>query len=160
KSAHNGAMNARGTTSATRPFDAQQAAETLWSAWTDGVELDALDPAPEDLVHAYAVQHAIEDLAGAPAGYKIACTSVAGQQNVGVDEPFVGRLYANDLRESGCEIAIEALHLRIVEPEIAFEIGVNLSPEEATAPRALAAVKRAYLGIEVPDSRLVDHVSL
>jgi 2-keto-4-pentenoate hydratase len=140
-------------------FDAVAAAAVLASSW-NGDQLDALDPAPRTTADAYAVQHALEDRFGAPAGYKIACTSVEGQEAVGVDEPFVGRLYADVIRDSGCEIPIDSLHLRIIEPELAFEIGEDLPAEAATAPRALAAVKGTYVGIEVPDSRFVDHVAL
>lgn len=141
-------------------FNPANAAETIWAAWTGGGSLAALDPAPADLDQAYAAQHELERFAGRAVGYKIAATSPEGQRNVGVDEPFVGRLYADSLRESGCSVAVDSLHLKIIEPEIAFEIGEDLPPDRASAPRALAAVKKAYVGIEIPDSRFADHVAL
>lgn len=140
-------------------FDADATAAQIWAAYTAGAALDALDPRPRTNEHGYAVQHAIEPLAGEAIGWKIAATSLEGQANIGVGEPFAGRLYRDRMRESGCEIPIDSVRLKVIEPEIAFVVGEDLPPGRATAPNALAAVVRAHAGIEVPDTRLVDHVS-
>lgn len=140
-------------------LDADATAAQIWAAYTEGAALDALDPRPRTNEEGYDVQHAIERLAGEAVGYKIAATSLEGQANIGVDQPFAGRLYADRLRESGCEIPIDSVRLKIIEPELAFVVGEDLPPERATAPNALAAVARAHVGIEVPDTRLVNHVS-
>src|SRR5689334_6933501 len=72
----------------TQQLDADATAAQIWAAYTEGAALDALDPRPRTNEEGYAVQHAIERLAGEAAGYKIAATSLEGQANIGVDQPF------------------------------------------------------------------------
>ena len=87
----------------------REAATTLWRAWSSGVAVGALPPdlRPENLDEGYAVQRALDDLAGPAVGWKIAATSKAGQEHLGASGPMVGRLYEAQRREPGSAPSVE-----------------------------------------------------
>jgi 2-keto-4-pentenoate hydratase len=132
----------------------QEAAATLWQAWSSGRALDALPPdlRPADLDEGYAVQRALDDLAGPAAGWKIAATSKAGQDHLGASGPMVGRLYELGRRETGSSLSVSGMQMRSAEPEFAFV----LAEDVASADDVLDAVDSLVLAIEVPDSRFSD----
>jgi len=146
-------VNMIGRVNATAP-KIQEAAGELWQAWSSGSALDALPPdlRPADLDEGYAVQRALDDLAGPAAGWKIAATSKAGQDHLGATGPMVGRLYEVERRESGCTLSVNGMQMRSAEPEFAFV----LAEDVASADDVLAAVGSLVLAIEVPDSRFSD----
>jgi 2-keto-4-pentenoate hydratase len=132
----------------------QEAAATLWRAWSSGSALDALPPdlRPADLDKGYAVQRALDDLAGPAAGWKIAATSKAGQDHLGASGPMVGRLYELERRETGCTLSVSGMQMRSAEPEFAFVLAEDVEAVDDV----LAAVGSLVLAIEVPDSRFSD----
>jgi 2-keto-4-pentenoate hydratase len=137
-----------------------RAAETLWQAWTSGQPLDAL-PAelrPSTTAEGYAVQRAIDELAGPATGWKIAATSKAGQDHLGASGPLVGRLYENEHRPSGSALSVRSMRMRSAEPEFAFVLAGDLNGGrgELAVEDVLAAVGSMVLAVEVPDSRFVD----
>jgi 2-keto-4-pentenoate hydratase len=142
----------------------QRAAQTLWEAWTSGRPLAALpdDLRPHDLDEGYAIQRALDDLAGPPAGWKIAATSAAGQRHLGVDGPMVGRLYQRQSRPSGSSLSVSGMQMRAAEPEFAFVLAKDLAHNAGGVglDDVLAAVGSLVLAIEVPDSRYADFTAV
>ncbi len=136
------------------------AAETLWQAWSSGQPLASLpeELRPADLAEGYAVQRALDDLAGPPTGWKIAATSRAGQQHLGARGPMVGRLYRSQARPSSTSLSVRNMRMRSAEPEFAFVLSGDLKARPGGLERddVLAAVGSLVLAIEVPDSRFVD----
>jgi 2-keto-4-pentenoate hydratase len=138
----------------------RRAAETLWEAWTSAeplVELGA-EVSPRDLDDGYAIQRALDELAGPPVGWKIAATSQAGQEHLGADGPMVGRLYEMQVREPGSALSVRGMQMRAAEPEFAFVLAEDLHPKPngVSTAEVLSAVASLVLAIEVPDSRFVD----
>lgn len=137
-----------------------RAAAELWQAWSSGRPLDALAPdlRPGDLDEGYAIQRALDELAGPAAGWKIAATSKAGQDHLGATGPMVGRLYERQRREPGSALSVSAMRMRSAEPEFAFVLASDLAPgiELPGLEDVLAAIGSLVLAIEVPDSRFSD----
>ena len=137
-----------------------RAAEQLWQAWSAGLLLDGIDAdvRPHDLDEGYEVQRALDALAGPSVGWKIAATSAAGQQHLGVSGPMVGRLYRSQARIDGARLSVGAMRMRSAEPEFAFRFGRDLVPgaEAPDREQVLDAVQSLVLAIEVPDSRFAD----
>jgi 2-keto-4-pentenoate hydratase len=150
----------RSTSDTTRGSKPGDAAQILWQAWSSGHALESLprELRPEDLAEGYAVQRALDDLAGPPTGWKIAATSQAGQQHLGASGPMVGRLYRSQARSSGASLSVRNMRMRSAEPEFAFVLAQDLKARDGELERAdvLAAVGSLVLAIEVPDSRFVD----
>ena len=146
---------ARASEAAGRLVAARRTRRPVDSALADG--------APADLDEAYAIQAAsleaiLADAGGARIGYKIGCSSEAAQKLLGLDAPFHGALLSTYAHASPARLAADALHIRVLEPEIAFRLGADLpaggAPYDAVSVRpAIAAVMGA---IEVVDSRFVD----
>jgi 2-keto-4-pentenoate hydratase len=145
--------------------NAQRAAEVLWEAWSSGQPLPSLpeELRPRDLAEGYVIQRALDDLAGRPAGWKIAATSPAGQRHLGADGPMVGRLYEMQRRPSGSVLSVGAMQMRSAEPEFAFRFGAEVSAGDRGAlgvDDVLEAVDSLVLAIEVPDSRFADFTAV
>jgi 2-keto-4-pentenoate hydratase len=140
------------------------AARSIWEAWTSEHPLAAIagDARPADIDEGYAIQRELDELAGAPAGWKIAATSKAGQDHIGATGPVVGRLYEFQRRRSGATLPAHAMRMRSVEPEFAFIFAEKLQGRSGplTADDVLGAVASLVLAVEVPDSRFVDFRSV
>ncbi len=115
---------------------------------------------PGSLDAAYAVQDGVvagwlAHYGGGVAGYKVACTNVIAQQQLGVDGPFYGRLLAPFLWESGAQLASGAFFMRVVEAEFGFLMGSDLAPVAGGRSRdeIAAAVEGVLPAIEIVDSR-------
>lgn len=140
------------------------AAAHLWRNWQNHTRLAAL-PAqcrPADRAEAYAVQAELAAASGqAVVGWKIAATSLAGQQHIGVDGPLAGRLLADRLLAPGASVSLAGNNMRVIEAEFAFRMARDLPPREQayTQAEVLAAVNTLHPTIEVPDSRYEDFVS-
>jgi 2-oxopent-4-enoate hydratase len=89
-------------------------------------------------------------------GHKVGLTSVAMQQQLGVDQPDFGVLFADMLVEEGDPISLSELVRPRVEAEIAFVMGSELKGPGVSAIDALRAVAGALPAIEVIDSRIAD----
>jgi 2-keto-4-pentenoate hydratase len=132
-------------------------AKQLWQARRSGDVVQA-DQAvhPKSLAEAYAIQHEIVALSGAPSrGFKVGSTSLEAQRVLGTDEPGSGPLLAPYVYESPATFAIEAAHTPSVEGEFAYLLGRDLPPRATPYTRnevadAVAAVAGA---IEVVGTR-------
>lgn len=142
--------------------DIHAAAATLWRHWRQSTRLDEL-PAhcrPATRAEGYAIQAEIAKLSGQNiVGWKIAATSVAGQQHIQVDGPIAGPLLAARAREHGARIALAGNNMKVAEAEFAFRMGDDL-PRRASSysvNEVLAAVATLHPAIEIPDSRYEDY---
>jgi 2-keto-4-pentenoate hydratase len=136
----------------------QAAAATLWNAWRQMARLDRLPEGqrPSDRKAGYAIQAAIERASGQGLfGWKIAATSAAGQQHIGVEGPFAGRLLSGRVRDDGAAISMGGNLMRVAEAEFAFRMSRDLPLRETPYGRdeVAAAVSMLYPAIEIPDSR-------
>ena len=137
------------------------AAEILWQNWQRGTRIDQLplDCRPRDRAAGYAVQNDLVCLSGQDiVGWKIAATSTAGQQHIGVDGPLAGPLLANRVLADGAAVPLAGNIMLVAEAEFAFRFARSL-PRRAnryTQEEVLAAVESLHPAIEVPDSRYND----
>jgi 2-keto-4-pentenoate hydratase len=141
--------------------DIHAAAAMLLRHWQQSTRLEEL-PAhcrPQSRAEGYAIQAELARMSGQDrAGWKIAATSVAGQQHVQIDGPIAGCLLAARALEDGACIALAGNHMKVAEAEFAFRMGANL-PRRAdsySVAEVMAAVATLHPAIEVPDSRYAD----
>lgn len=116
------------------------------------------DAAPRDLNEAYRVQVAVAQHRGITAGFKVGITSVEAQRATGAMAPIVGRLAPQDIYRGRERIVLGERHLRIAEAEVVFEIGEDLSYEQApfSQDQIARSLSGAFAGIEICDSRFSD----
>lgn len=136
----------------------QACSDLLFGHWRRQTRLESLPPdlLPENRAEAYAVQACIERETAAPLfGWKIAATSLAGQQHIGVDGPLAGRLLAERVIADGGVCPLGDNLMRVAEMEFAFRMGCDLPPRAAAygVDEVLAAVESLHPAIEIPDSR-------
>ena len=136
----------------------QEAADFLWRTRLQKQRIDALPDRlrPRSLAEGYAIQDAMAGSAQQPvSGWKIAATSKAGQEHIGVTEPLSGRLFADFVLKSEARLPAEPLLMRVMEAEFAFRMGRALPPraEDYRIAEVCAAVEALHLAIEVPDAR-------
>ena len=102
----------------------------------------------------YAIQAQLGDDADLY-GWKIAATSVAGQQHINVSGPIAGRMFADTVIADGGACSLAGNAFRLAEPEFAFRMARDLPPRETpySVDEVLAAVATLHPAIELPDSR-------
>jgi 2-keto-4-pentenoate hydratase len=91
---------------------------------------------------------------GVIVGHKVGLTSVAMQEQLGVDEPDYGVLFADMLVADGQPIPVSGLIQPRVEAEVAFIMERELRGPGVTEADALEAIVGALPVIEVIDSRI------
>lgn len=114
---------------------------------------------PATRAEGYAIQSWLGRRSAQPLfGWKIAATSAAGQEHIGVDGPVAGRLLAETVFADGATVPLGANRMRVAEAEFAFRIGRSLPPRAApyTTAEVIEAVTALHVAIEVPDSRFTD----
>ncbi|MFE4503803.1 2-keto-4-pentenoate hydratase [Rhodococcus sp. NPDC056743] len=151
-----------------QPSNSSTASETDIAAAADRLATAAATGVPcapvrdligsEDLVAAYAVQRRVDEIrrnAGAVVvGRKIGLTSVAVQQQLGVDQPDLGVLYA-DMDFSGSDsIPMDRLIQPKVEAEVAFVLGSDLVDGPLDSAQVRDAIEYSVAAIEICDSRI------
>lgn len=111
-----------------------------------------------DITAAYAVQLRVDELrreAGAVVvGRKIGLTSEAVQQQLGVDQPDLGILYADMEFGDGSAIPMNRLLQPKVEAEVAFVLGADLVDGPLDRDQVRGAIEYAVAAIEICDSRI------
>lgn len=143
-----------------------QAVGQLLPAWRAHDRLDGLTDAcrPQTRAEAYRVQQALFEATGEPAlGWKIAATSQAGQQHIGVSGPLAGRLSAERCLADGTELSLARNHMSVIEAEFAFLIGRDVQANQDGSPLSVAqvmdSVSGLHVAIEVPNSRYKDFLA-
>lgn len=141
----------------------EQAVAALRQAYATGVACpplrDRLLPAG-DLQAAYEVQGAMlaqwRAAGRRPVGAKIGLTSEAVQRQLGVDQPDCGVLLADMAVPDGGELPFTGLLQPLVEAEVAFVLGADLTAEQVTTVDVIRAVDHLLPAIEIADSRIAD----
>lgn len=138
---------------------ASQAAQVIWAHWQAGQVLQAL-PAecrPLTTAQGYAAQAQLPGVSGRTVvGWKIAATSANGQSHINVSGPLAGRLLSGHVFNSGDTVPSADNRMRVAEPEFAFTIGQDLTPQTSSFSLAqvMDAVATLHPALEIPDSRL------
>lgn len=113
-----------------------------------------------DIAAAYAIQQRLTDnrlAAGATiVGRKIGLTSPAVQQQLGVDQPDFGVLFADMDVTDLAEVPSDRLLQPKAEAEIAFVLAEDLADGELDIDQCRAAVAYAVAAFEIVDSRVAD----
>jgi 2-keto-4-pentenoate hydratase len=132
-------------------------ARLLWQARRSGGVVDPDDcRQPRSIEEAYAIQHAIAALRGAPpCGFKVGSTSLEAQRTLGTDQPGSGVLLAPDVHETPAGLRVDPAHTPAVEGEFAFRLAHDLPPRAEAYGRAdiVDAVAAVAGAIEVVGSR-------
>jgi 2-oxopent-4-enoate hydratase len=109
---------------------------------------------------AYRIQqinvHRRKEEGGLVRGRKVGLTSLAMQQQLGVDEPDFGALFSDMVIEEGDPIPVSELIAPRIEAEIAFVMETELQGPGVTSADALRAVAGALPALEIIDSRVAD----
>ena len=137
----------------------QQTAQVIWDHWQSGQVLSKLPEAcrPWTAAQGYAAQAQLPTVSGRQVvGWKIAATSVNGQLHINVGGPLAGRLLSGQVFKSGATVPSAGNRMRVAEPEFAFAMAQDLTPQTApyTQQQVMAAVASLHPALEVPDSRL------
>jgi 2-keto-4-pentenoate hydratase len=136
----------------------QLASNKLWDAWSVGHTLTELpsDLKPNTRIEGYAIQAQLESKSNQPLfGWKIAATSIAGQNHIGVDGPMAGRILAERVVAEGSDVSLSNNRMRVAECEFAFKMKSTLLPRAHafTVDEVFEAVASLHPAIEIPDSR-------
>lgn len=112
-----------------------------------------------DLAGAYRIQqlqkNAFEADGHKVIGHKIGLTSLAMQEQLGVDSPDFG-FFTDRMRfNAGDQIATDVFIAPKVEPELAFTLESDL-PAKATLEQVRDAIGSVHLAVEIIDSRVAD----
>ncbi|MCX4091359.1 2-keto-4-pentenoate hydratase [Nocardia sp. alder85J] len=113
---------------------------------------------PEDVATAYRVQEAFNAARVGDGvtvvGRKIGATSQAVQQQLGVDQPDFGVLFADMAYGDGDEIPMHRLLQPRAEAEVAFVLAADLADGPLDVAQCRAAVDYAVAALEIVDSRI------
>ncbi len=139
----------------------EQAAKELWTAYQDG----PIEPIADRLVTntaeaGYRVQEFNTqrslDAGRRLVGRKIGLTSEAVRQQIGVDEPDFGMLFADMEIANGGSFRAAELHQPRAEGELAFGVGSDLVDADAIEADVRSSLGWMAPAIEIVDSRIVD----
>jgi 2-keto-4-pentenoate hydratase len=89
-------------------------------------------------------------------GRKIGLTSLAVQQQLGVDQPDYGMLFADMAMPDGLPIPMAGLLQPKAETEVAFVLGRDLDSEQPTVADLFRAIDHVVAAIEIVDSRVAN----
>jgi 2-keto-4-pentenoate hydratase len=134
-----------------------RAAATIVAARRHQRRMPQIDPKhrPESLMDAYAVQdQVVKYIGGEAEGWKIGCTNVVAQEQLGVAEPFRGRVLQKGVHQSPATVSAGATMMRVVETELAFRLGAGLPLKNApyTKETVEAAIEALVPSLEIVDS--------
>ena len=136
----------------------ERVVHSLLNIRTSHLPLEAFpnDAMPGSVEEAYSIQDVlVRNLGGRVIGWKIGCTSKMAQEATNTDQPFYGRMFSETTCVSPGEVSFENVFAPIVEPEIAFRFGKDLTPK--SEPFSIADVSDAIESIcpafEVVDCR-------
>ena len=133
-----------------------KAAEVLINAQNRGDRISLLPSSlrPVDLIEGYRIQD-IATVGNDIAGWKIAATSQAGQNHIGIDHPIAGQLGSSCILNSGDTAVMAGNLMQAAEAEFVFEFSTDLPARSARyeIDEVMSYVGHLRIGIELPDSR-------
>lgn len=135
-------------------------AERLWAAERErrAIPPISLERSGMDAADAYRIQQGLvrrRIAAGETiVGWKLGLTSLAMQQQLGVDQPDYGPILSGGIVPEGTPVRVAELIQPRVEAEIAFVLGRPLRGPGVTADDALAATVAVAPAVEIIDSRI------
>lgn len=88
------------------------------------------------------------------AGRKVGLTSLAMQQQLGVDSPDFGFFMEDMVHHEDADLHADAFISPKVEPEFGFVLNRTLTGPDVTREEAAAAIGAVYAAIEIIDSRV------
>jgi 2-keto-4-pentenoate hydratase len=137
---------------------AQDIAGRILDAYRTGVPIEPVRREISGIAAAYEVQRAAVAVWRArgrkEAGQKIGLTAKAVQQQLGVDEPDFGTLFADMILPDGASVARGVVLQPRIEAEIAFILKADLRGERITPEQVLAATDYVVPAIEICGSRI------
>lgn len=140
----------------------QQAVSQLLPAWHEHSRIEGIAAAcrPQTRSEGYALQRALFDACGeSPLGWKIAATSQAGQQHIGVSGPLAGRLMQSRCLSEAQAVSLSRNSMAVAEAEFAFRLGRDVTRASAgplSVNEVMACVQGLHVAIEIPNSRFID----
>lgn len=149
-------------------MNVQSIADQLWdaSAWQRPVAPVAADiqraansGSADDiayLIQQHNVERTLAERGTRVCGRKIGLTAPAVQQQLGVDRPDFGALFADRAFGDGDTIDTARMISPRVEPEIALVLGADLDIVQPTVADVIRATDFVVTAIEVVDSRIAD----
>jgi 2-keto-4-pentenoate hydratase len=113
---------------------------------------------PTSVEDGYAVQDAVTAKIGMRViGRKIGCTAVDSQRFLGVDGPFLGRMFAETSHKSGVTLPGSAFAMRGIEGEFAFRLARDFPPRPIPYSRdEVGEGATLHPAIEIVCTRFVD----
>jgi 2-keto-4-pentenoate hydratase len=113
---------------------------------------------PDDETLAYAVQRRLTEArirdGGRPVGRKVGLTSLAVQQQLGVDRPDFGMLFDDMACPESQAISLDRLLQPRIEAEVAFVLHEDVTDTQVTAVTVRPHVAYAVAALEIVDSRI------
>lgn len=137
-------------------------AEQLWQAHRSATPIPPITDGGDEVTQddAYRIQLALvakwKKEGRREVGHKVGLTSAAIQQQLGVDQPDFGRLFADMFHLEAMPISLDPFIAPRVEPEITFVLGHDLTGPGVTVAQAVAAVDYVIPSLEIIDSRIQD----
>jgi 2-keto-4-pentenoate hydratase len=135
-----------------------QAASRLARAYQTGVACPPVRDLVPDIDTAYAIQASMTEAWLAKGrrlvGRKIGLTAASVQQQLGINQPDCGALFADMAHGDGDEVPIAALLQPRVAGAIAFCLSRDLTMEQPTLADVIGAIDYAVASIEIVDSRI------
>ena len=143
------------------PDSTRAASALLQDLWQRGDVIPMLPVTmrPQSRADGYAIQALLEARDASPLyGWKIAATSIAGQQHINVDGPIAGRILASRVVVDGGTVPPGPNRMSVAEVEFAFRMGRDIVPrvQPYSTDEVIDAVASLHPAIEVPDSRYED----
>lgn len=143
---------------------ASQAAEIIHQNLQEGTVLQNLPDSlrPHSRADGYQIQAMLEKQKGDDKkGWKIAATSIAGQQHIGLSGPIAGRIFSDMIVAPDKRVLFGTNQMRVAEAEFVFCFGHDLPPrpKSYSSEEVIEAVASLHLGLEFPDSRFANFAS-
>jgi 2-keto-4-pentenoate hydratase len=135
-------------------------AQKIVDAYSTRVPVAPVRTEIKGVAEAYAVQQAAVDIwtrrGRKIAGQKIGLTSKAVQDQLGVNEPDFGTLFADMILNDGATVPSGAVSQPRIEAEIAFVMKTDLKGMKITPEQVLAATDYVCPAIEICGSRIAN----
>lgn len=138
----------------------QEAADRLWNAAAQQIGCSPIRDLVTSIDDAYEVQRRnvdrVTEGGDTIIGRKIGLTSEAVQEQLGVDQPDYGSLFASRQTYSGQPTSMDRLLQPRAEAEIVLVLGADLTGPHPTIADIAAATDHVLPALEIVDSRIAD----